>query len=612
MAGLVGVARRAPSASAAYARGAAALRGTGARRAEYRDPDDHWAIGLATLGILEHPEAQRRGGTSIVLFRGDLSNEAALRAELGGDHGDAAAIVAAVYERFGTGGISRLDGAFALAIVDPRERQLHLATDAFGSYPVYWRADEHGLAFASEVAALLRMANERPALSLSAVADYLTMGFVLGSKTLASGAALLDPGTVLTYDWSTGAASKTKYFEPAELFRGPRLDRPAYVDAVRAAFERGVARCLAGPHRFGLSLSGGLDSRAVLSAVNGYAPRLVTYTLGVPGCADEVIANRLSRLAGTDHRFFALDDQYLRDFLPNQARMVSMTDGLYLSHGLTEMLAIEFLKGTGIEVLLRGHGGELAKTRLAWPLHTDDHVYRLSSTPALIDYLSGRANYISAGLALDSLFLPDAAAISGRGAADSLGTLLSGIELSPAELCGYVYLREHHRRFTIPSLELFRSIMEVRLPFMDREFLSVLLSGRPEWRDDTSVHQSITRAGSPALLKVRNSNTGAPGDAGPLVERILDKVNTLLKRLNAPGYRHYHSFEAWMRTRLLETVEQQLLSADARSAMYLRPDVLERIIRDTRSGTRDRAYLLQILLIVELWLRENDVTRVAA
>ena len=78
----------------------------------------------------------------------------------------------------------------------------------------------------------------------------------------------------------------------------------------------------------GLSLSGGLDSRAILSAVDGHAPSLATYTLGIKGCADEVIAAKLAQLTGTQHRFFELDDKYLKDFLPNLTRLVSLTDGM--------------------------------------------------------------------------------------------------------------------------------------------------------------------------------------------------------------------------------------------------------------------------------------------
>ena len=171
-----------------------------------------------------------------------------------------------------------------------------------------------------------------------------------------------------------------------------------------AAFTQSVERTLGGGHAFGLSLSGGLDSRAILSAVDGHAPSLATYTLGIKGCADEVIAAKLAQLTGTQHRFFELDDKYLKDFLPNLTRLVSLTDGMYLSHGLTEMLALRFLSEVDFTVLLRGHGGELAKASLAWPLHTDGHVYGLKTTEELIPYLLQRVNYITPGLDLSSVF----------------------------------------------------------------------------------------------------------------------------------------------------------------------------------------------------------------
>ena len=110
---------------------------------------------------------------------------------------------------------------------------------------------------------------------------------------------------------------------------------------------------------------------------------------------------------------------------------------------------------------------------------------------------------------------------------------------------------------------------------------------------------------------MRNSNTGAPADAGRGQEFVLDKLNTLLKRLNVRGYRHYHNFDSWMRRMLIETVETELLSPGARVLTFLDRPAVARLIADTRAGTADRSHLLQILLILELWLRENAVDAAA-
>jgi asparagine synthase (glutamine-hydrolysing) len=287
--------------------------------------------------------------------------------------------------------------------------------------------------------------------------------------------------------------------------------------------------------------------------------------------------------------------------------MVSLTDGMYLSHGLTEMLAVRFLDQSGIAVLLRGHGGELAKAHLAWPYHTDARVYAMSTMSDLVPYLSARANYVTPNLPLSAFLTPPACQAAGRGSADAFAEALRDTRLSPAEACSYLYLLALNRRFTVPSLELLRTRVEVRLPFLDAGFLRVLLAAPPEWRDSTEIHLALTAMGLPALLRVRNSNTGAPANAGRVTEFVLDKMNTTLKRLNVRGYRHYHNFDDWMRRMLYRAVEAELLAPGARVHGFVQRTVLETLVRESREGAADRSYLLQVLLILELWQRENDV-----
>jgi asparagine synthase (glutamine-hydrolysing) len=275
------------------------------------------------------------------------------------------------------------------------------------------------------------------------------------------------------------------------------------------------------------------------------------------------------------------------------------------------MLAVRFLGQTDIGVLLRGHGGELAKAHLAWPLHTDHRVYSLTSVEELVTYLGTRANYVTPDLPLSRILTPEALARAGSGAREAIGSALAGTRLSPAECCSYLYLRELTRRFTIPSLELFRTQVDVRLPYLDTQYLKVLLAAPSHWRDRTEIHQALTASGLPRLLKVRNSNTGAAADAGPMAEFVLDKCNTVLKRLNVRGFRHYHNFDDWMRRSLLESVEAELLAPNARVQTFVDRRALQEIVRQNRTGAADRSYLLQVLLILELWQRENHVEAAA-
>jgi asparagine synthase (glutamine-hydrolysing) len=610
MAGLLGIVRREPSPSVGQRFDSGLARMQRHRQLlteSRRDPHGGWAIGRSHLGVLQPAAQGSSAGPISVWLHGDVWNAGELIRTLGLlPTTSITELVGHLYTEHGSDFVSLLEGTYALAVLDSKARRLTLATDTVGSYPLYWQAGATELTFSSDLTALLAMSERKPALDMRAVADYLTIGFVVGDKTLAEGTRLLGPGETLVIDWESGATRVTRRSALSDLFKLRPRSREEYYEALQRAFKESVHRCLQGEHRFALSLSGGLDSRAILAAVNGNT-QLSTYTLGIKGCADEIIAERLAAIGKTSHRFFELNDEYLRDFLPNLATMVSLTDGMYLSHGLTEMLALQFISESPGSVLLRGHGGELAKANLAWPLHTDAFVHTLDGLETFVPYLSKRANYLTPNLQLSELLEPPALSRAGRGSADSFAEVLSDLPLSPADACSYLYLREHHRRYTVPSLELFRSAVEVRLPFVVPHFLSVLLSAPPAWRDGTEIHRALTRVGHPALLKVRNSNTGAAADAGPKAEWVMDKFNTLFKRANISGFRHYHNFDAWMRDRLLSTTETELIGPAAATRAYINSDTLARMVHDTRSGAADHGYALQCLLILELWQRENGV-----
>lgn len=560
---------------------------------------------------LSHASRHRGGadsGTATaprVMFHGVLYNERALRSSVACDAG-IDALLSALYVRDGLAFVEQLQGEFCLALIDPAARMLACATDPLGSYPLYWTERDGAVALASEVGAVLKATSVTPTVDARAVADYLTIGAVFGNRTLASEVTLVPPGSILRVTAGAGV-SVTTYARLESLFHDKATDLGQYYERLQATFHEAVRDASSTDGVLGLSLSGGLDSRGLLAAIPGDTSRLQTYTLGVDGCADQVIGAQLAARAGTQHRFFRLDATYLKDFLPNMREMVSLTDGMYLSHGLTEMLAVTFLEETGIDVLLRGHGGELAKARLAWPLHTDARVDAMQSLDQLVPYLSARANYVSPHLPMRDILTPAAYERGGDGSRASFAEALHGTGLSPAEACSFLYLRELNRRFTIPSLELFRVHRDVRLPYLDGRFLAALLGAPAAWRDSTEIHRRLIGSGGPGLLRIRNSNTSARVNAGPLEERLFEKMGEALKRLNVYGYRHYHNFDSWMRSMLLTSVEQELLGAESRVQALVSRQTLTTLAEATRAGSSDHSYLLQVLLIIELWMQQHDV-----
>ena len=224
---------------------------------------------------------------------------------------------------------------------------------------------------------------------------------------------------------------------------------------------------------------------------------------------------------------------------------------------------------------------------------------------------SSHASVVSRGNAAREAFTDSwVEALDEADARRSLEQSIDGVRLSPADLCSYLYLKEYHRRVTVPSLEIFRTSTEVRLPFADVDFLRAVLQGPSRWRDGVRIHQMLIAANGKKYLKVRNPNTGAPAGAGPLREALFDKVNTVLRRLNVHGYRHYHSFDGWMRQSLLALASSVLLDEQTLERGVFREPVLRQVLDRARQlsaheGATEHDDLLQALVTIELWQRQT-------
>jgi asparagine synthase (glutamine-hydrolysing) len=583
--------------------------GARARIETQTDPAEHWAIGRTHLGTLQPAPQLGRGGSLHVLFNGDLHNFAELRTHIEQQGkrppADVPELIAALYASEGLEWLPLIEGTFCAAILDSAAEQLVLVADRLGSYPLYWYAGPAGFTFASELRAVVRD-HPRPTLDLETVATIGNLGFPFGQRTLAAGITLLPPATALTYDARTLTVSLKPYASLVPLFTQSEESKPRYLERLNTAFSHAMDHAVHGDAQFGLSLSGGLDTRVILSALDSRRLPVSTFTIGGKGCADEVIGDQLSRLTRTDHQFIELGDRYLGDLVPNMRRMVSLTDGMYISHGFTETLALEAFERSTFSVLLRGHAGELAKTSTAWPLHTDASINAMTSVDQFVPYLLRRLDAYYHGGSLRNAFNGAAAELFRNGhPRHTLQQAVGDAALAPADLCSYLYLHEYHRRVTVPSLDIFRHVVEVRVPLADPEFLRVVLQGRREWREGTEIHRALIGFNSRRLLRVRNPNTGARAGAGPGEEWVFDKLNSVLRRLNVYGYRHYHDFDGWMRRSFLDSIERVLLSKDALSRPHVHPDGVARLVAEAKQGMRTHDHVLQLLANVELWQQEN-------
>jgi len=558
--------------------------------------DARWGVGRTHLGRL-NPRFEEKSASGMRCFlRGEVAvAEPAAPSDSGRELVEA-------FEEEGNEGMRRAFGAFCGVFVDEKSSTLTIFNDRLGSYPLYWAMDGAGVFFGSSVLDVLRLMGAPVSLDTSAAVELLFYGFVMAERTLTRNVRLLEPGATMAFRWADGSYRTTCYTEPQAWFSQERLSWRERRNDVLDAFDTAVERATHGDHRLTISLSGGLDSRAILSAMSPAKTPFTSFTCGVEGNADQVIAAQLAAAKGVRHAVFRHDARVVDELLENLSWMVRYTDGMYLSHGLTEIQDVHSLASWDADVLIRGHGGELAKMAHAWPFHIDGPIHSMGSNDALADYLTRRISFISTDEQLAEILEPGVLADTPTTKA-LLADVLDKAKVSPLDGCSYLYLYQHHRRFTIASLELFRRYVEIRMPFVDESFLKTLMSVSYHDRDGTGIHQAIIRAFDPELGSIRNSNTGAAANAGPIRTYVMDKFNTLLKRMNVTGYRHYHEYERLVRGNLLAAAESQLQTPNARIREFISPRAVRTLLERARHEKDNVGYLLQGLLLIELWMQ---------
>ena len=104
-------------------------------------------------------------------------------------------VIILLYEKFGLKGLQELEGIFSFAIWDPKKDLLAIYRDRLGIKPIFFAETELGLAFGSEIKALLEISGID--LTIDNQARYLWYGNTFEERSFFKGIKSLLPGQSL-------------------------------------------------------------------------------------------------------------------------------------------------------------------------------------------------------------------------------------------------------------------------------------------------------------------------------------------------------------------------------------------------------------------------------
>jgi asparagine synthase (glutamine-hydrolysing) len=313
-------------------------------------------------------------GSVVATVNGEIFNYRELRAALERERvvlrtaGDTE-VLAEGYRLWGDEMWERLNGFWAVALVDLRSGELVLARDRLGVAPLYCREWAGGFWFASLIRPILA-ATGPAAIERDVVAGFLETGLKdFDGLTCYEGVRSLPPATAVSLPpgVTTLSQARTRRFweppsrrlTPADLSFGEAVTR------FRDTFFDAVSLRLRADIPVACELSGGLDSSSIAAAAaEQLGPATVTYTISVPEEDEEPYARGLRARYGHDYR--VLHDVEER-FLDDAERFTAIIEEPYHSPNIyTHYRMRARMKQDGIGVALTGSGGDEVLAGYEW------------------------------------------------------------------------------------------------------------------------------------------------------------------------------------------------------------------------------------------------------
>jgi len=350
-----------------------------------RGPDDHgvWsdetsgvALGHRRLSIIDlsehgHQPMHSACGRFVTVFNGEIYNFRELSkilAEAGHvfrGHSDTEVLLAAITEWGIEKAVQRLNGMFAIAVWDKKERVLHLVRDRLGEKPLYYGWVGDVFLFGSELKALHAYENFNPTVNRDALALYFRYRYVPYPYSIYEGIYKLTPGSILTVhpEKPGQLLEPIPYWSLQEVVeKGVAEPFTNSESEIISNFEQilgdAVEMCMVSDVPLGAFLSGGIDSSSIVALMQSRSSRPVeTYSIGFNEADyDEAIyAKAVANHLGTSHTELYVTAKEAMDVIPLLAQMYDepFADSSQIPTHLVARLARDH-----VTVSLSGDGGD--------------------------------------------------------------------------------------------------------------------------------------------------------------------------------------------------------------------------------------------------------------
>lgn len=240
----------------------------------------HRRLSILDLSSAGHQPMVAGNARYAITYNGEIYNYKEIRKELEAEgttfQSDTdTEVILAAFIKWGDACQEKFIGMWAFGILDSKENTLFLSRDRFGIKPLYYSLLESTFAFASEIKPLLETGMASRKVTKEKLAEYLSFGTLSESQeNLFLDIIDFPPAHGGVFDLGTMKLSTKCYYEM------PSDPNTRSFDEV---FNESIRYHLRSDVPVGCCLSGGLDSTAIVTALDGQASKVDSYTASFPG-----------------------------------------------------------------------------------------------------------------------------------------------------------------------------------------------------------------------------------------------------------------------------------------------------------------------------------------
>ena len=486
-----------------------------------------------------------------------------------------------------------LNGTFHGLLVDTKLGTATLFNDRYGMHRVCYHEGKDAFYFAAESKAILEVCPELRTPNLNALGEFAAYSSILNDQTIFKDVHVLPCGS----SWVFRAGSlvrKGAYFRAEEWENQEPLDEESYYQEIRDQFTRNLPRYFGGTEPIGMTLTGGLDTRLIMSWHNAAPNSLPCYTFAGPfrDPHDVKIAKQVAKVCQQTHQIIRVDDGFLSRFPSYAERSVYLSEGRLDVYRSTDLYVSERVREIAPVKIVGTYGSEIIRQAVMFkPRPRVPGLFR----PEFLPYLD-----------------------------EAERTYLNVRQGHPVSFA--VFRQSPWYIAAVFALE--QTQLTVRSPYLDNDFVRTVFRGPRLGGPGTDIRARMIREGNENLARIP-TDRGIGRTSGRLsatasraireftfkaeyaydygmpqgVARIDHLLAPLhLERLFLGRHKLTH-FRVWYRDALASYVKDVLLDPRALSRPYVERQRLESIVRAHTGGEQNYTTEIHTLLTLELLQR---------